>query len=263
MRLGQLARQLDVKPEKIISYLEKEKQLTIKSHPNSKVEDELIDELTAHFKPAAEEVEVEEAAKVITETVPTKEETIVEEEAMAEVKEPEHIETAKPEPVQELKIVGKIDLPDKSQINIEVDGVIYDQETLDNKKKEALKEDRERKVLEKEEKRKEDEERKTKAREQRAIEAERRAMLETEKHNILTKEEEKKNALILKAQEEREHKLEERRKKQQKEHYSEKMVANKPVQKKKVVVTEEVVENHVEEVRETNPIKRFIKWLNT
>ena len=64
MRLGQLARQLEIKPEKIVSYLEKEKQLTIKEHPNSKVEDDLIEVITTHFKPAvAEEVETTEEVR--------------------------------------------------------------------------------------------------------------------------------------------------------------------------------------------------------
>ena len=40
MRLGQLARQLDIKPEKIVSYIEKEHKTTITKHPNSKVDDD-------------------------------------------------------------------------------------------------------------------------------------------------------------------------------------------------------------------------------
>ena len=43
MRLGQLARQLDIKIEKIVSFLKKEKQITIGEHPNTKVDDGLVD----------------------------------------------------------------------------------------------------------------------------------------------------------------------------------------------------------------------------
>ncbi len=274
MRLGQLARQLDIKPEKIVSYLEKEKEITIKSHPNSKVDDDLIAGITDHFKPAVEEVEVAE------EQTATKEEpAAVEEETKEELVEPEHIETVKPEAPQELKIVGKIDLPDKSQINVEVDGVVYDQETLDNKKKEELKEDRERKAIEKEAKRKEEEEKKAKAREQRKIEQERQAMLETEKNNILTQEEEKKKAAIIKAQQDRERKLEEKRKARQAAHYAEQFTAksSSPKKKKAEAVTEKeeaIVDNSITpntattvdvetEKENLNGFQKFIKWLNT
>ena len=104
MRLGQLARQLDTKTDKIVAFLEKEKQLTIKTHPNSKVEDDLIEEITAHFKPnATEEVVETEPAK---EEVKKAEKQV--EEKVEEVIVPEHIETVKAAPAQELKIIGKI-----------------------------------------------------------------------------------------------------------------------------------------------------------
>jgi len=280
MRLGQLARQLDIKPEKIVSYLEKEKAITITKHPNSKVDDDLVDAITAHFKPVIEEVETAEEIEAVVEVKPAEEDAAAEqavEEVLEVQKEPEHIETAKPEATPELKIIGKIDLPDKSQINVEVDGVVYDQETLDNKKKEELAADRERKAIEKEEKRKEEEEKREKAREQRKIEQERKAMLETEKHNILTKEEERKKEIIIKAQQEREQKLEENRKQKQKEYYAQQVSAKSPAKKQKknttTKTTEEVVtgtteeatavEAPVEEVKEKSAFKRFIKWLNT
>ena len=275
MRLGQLARQLEVKPEKIVSFLLKKKDITIKEHPNSKVEDDLIEVITTHFQPVAEEPEVtEETEKVVAKEVVVEEQV---EEVVEEQKEPEHIETAKPEAAQELKIIGKIDLPNKAEINVEVDGVVYDQETLDKKKKEELKEEREKKAIEKEEKRKEDEERKAKAREQRLIEQERQAMLETEKHNILTKEEERKKEIILKAQKDREDKLEAARKAKQKEHYNQQFSATAATKKKKKVTakaaepqaeTVEITESTskeapVVEAREKSAFKRFVKWLNT
>lgn len=268
MRLGQLSRQLDIKSEKIISFLEKEKGIIIKEHPNSKVEDDLIELITSHFNPVIEEIEIKEVP--VPET-PTKEES--KEDAAAPLVEPKHIETVKPEAPQELKIVGKIDLPDKSQINVEVDGVIYDQETLDNKKKEGLAADRERRKEEKEAKQKEEEERKAKAREQRKIEQERQAMLETEKNNILSQEEEKKKAIILKAQQDREKKLEEKRKAKQAEHYAKQFSPKTQTPKKKKKIAEEqtiegeiqnqVKEEQLEEVKEKSAFKRFIKWLNT
>lgn len=272
MRLGQLARQLDTKPDKIVSFLEKEKNVTIKSHPNCKVEDELIEDISNHFKPALEEVKEEskqEKASTKKEDAPkTKEEVIP---------PVEHIETQKaPEP-QELKIVGKIDLPNKKEISIEVDGVVYDQATLDEKKKEELKAERERKEIEKEEKKKAEAEKRRLAKEKREIEAERQAMLATEKSNQLSKEAEKKKAAILKAQKEREAKLEKKRKARQADHYAQKF-STKPTNKKKkkgnnkaINIEEEVSVEQVnttpsqptQEVKEKSIYKRFIKWLNT
>ena len=49
MRLGQLARQLDTSTEKIVRFLEKEKNTTIKFHPNAKVPDDLIDDVIQYF----------------------------------------------------------------------------------------------------------------------------------------------------------------------------------------------------------------------
>ncbi len=272
MRLGQLARQLEIKPDKIVSFLEKEKNITVKSHPNSKVEDDLIEMITNHFKPVVEE-EVIEPKKEQKETSKTE----VKEEVVEEAPKPvEHIETPKPAAPQELKIIGKIDLPNKKEIQVEVDGVVYDQETLDEKKKEEQKAERERKAIEKEAKKKEAEERKRIAREKREVEAERQAMLKTEKHNLLTKEEEKKKEIILKAQKEREEKLEAKRKDRQKEHYAQQVATKSPAKKKKKVLpksatqatesatkAESVQEARTEEVVETSLYKRFIKWLNT
>lgn len=269
MRLGQLARQLEIKPEKIVSFLEKEKQLTIKSHPNSKVEDELIEEITNHFTPSKEGAET----PIISEKKERKEEPSKEKIAPVE-----HIETVKAVAPQELKIIGKIDLPNKKEIAVEVDGVVYDQATLDEKKKEDIKADREQKAIEKEAKRKEEEEKRKLAREKREIEAERQAMLATEKNNRLSKEEEKKKAVILKAQKEREANLEKKRKAKQANHYTESFTSTSNKKKKKKIVTKpastiveavtsEVTETEetptVVEVREKSAYKRFIKWLNT
>jgi len=270
MRLGQLARQLDTKPDKIVSFLEKEKNVTIKSHPNCKVEDELIDDISNHFKPAIIVEETEAPSPKTEKKIEAKAEITEDEPATVE-----HIETQKAEEPQELKIIGKIDLPNKKDISVEVDGVVYDQETLDEKKKEELKIEREKKAIEKEEKKKAEAEKRRLAKEKREIEAERQAMLATEKSNELTKEAERKKAAILKAQKEREEKLEKKRKARQAEHYAQqfstkstnkkkKKDANKATAKTESVTTEtKSPTQSVEEVKETSILKRFIKWLNT
>jgi len=273
MRLGQLARQLDTKPEKIVSFLEKEKSIIIKSHPNCKVEDDLIQEITNHFKPVTEEVSETAVAPKEKKAEP-KAETAVTEEATSPV---EHIETQKAPAPQELKIIGKIDLPNKKELSLEVDGVVYDQETLDEKKKEALKADREKKAIEKEARKIADDEKRKLAKEKRDVEAERQAMLASEKSNELTKEAERKKEIVLKAQKERDEKLEKKRKARQAEHYAQNVATVKANKKKKkesnkvTAKTEAQVEQietptftlPVEEVQKESIYKRFIKWLNT
>jgi hypothetical protein len=269
MRLGQLARQLEIKPEKIVSFLEKEKNIIIKSHPNSKVEEDLIEEITAKFQPAVQPIEIEEKPKKEVPTPVKLEEKVSPEEAP---KLTEHIETVKATAPQELKIIGKIDLPNKKEIKVEVDGVVYDQETLDEKKREDQKVENEKKEIEKAAKKKEADEKRRLAKEKREIEAERQVMLKTEKHNRLTKEEEKKKELIAKAQKEHEEKLEAKRKKRQKKHYAQQVKTTTKKKKQATISTEDAVVNTetetiqpviVEEVQETSLIKRFIKWLNT
>ena len=277
MRLGQLARQLDTKPEKIISFLEKEKNIIIKSHPNCKVEDDLIEEISNHFKPVV--------AEEITTPVPSKEKK---DEPLATTETPivkvvesptpvEHIETKKAPAPQELKIIGKIDLPNKKEVSIEVDGVVYDQETLDEKKKEDLKIEKEKKAIEKEAKKIADDEKRKLAKEKREVEAERKAMLATEKSNQLTKEAERKKEIALKAQKEKEEQLEKKRKKRQAEHYAQNVATVKANKKNKKVANKATANNEasldstetsttiqpVIEVKEKSIYKRFIKWLNT
>ena len=268
MRLGQLARQLEIKPENIVNYLEKEKGIILNSHPNSKVDDEWIEDITNHFKPIEKETlkeeVVEKKAKVETLKEEEKKEVKVEEKE-GPTDDTEHIETLKTE-LEGPKVVGKIDLPDKKEIQVEIDGVVYDQEFLDKKKKDELEANRKQKELEKEEKKKEEQEKKRIAQEKRKLEAERQAMLAQEKHNALSAEEEKKKQAILKAQQERERKLEEKRKQRQKEFYAQKhAIKNTTPKKKKQEDIEKVIEVEIakELPKETNIFKRFMKWLNT
>ncbi|MBL4651517.1 MAG: hypothetical protein JKY53_01460 [Flavobacteriales bacterium] len=151
MRLGQLARKLDVKPAEIINYLASEHKTEMNTHPNSKVDDKLVPAVSEHFgnSTVAEVVTEEKVVVKVKETIP--EEKIVEkveapkpekkadpkkvevivvvpknkldengEEIInpaPEFEEPidydsaEHIETVKAEKLTGLKVVKKIDLP--------------------------------------------------------------------------------------------------------------------------------------------------------
>ena len=150
MRLGQLSRKLQVKTADIIEVLQTKFEVSISNHPNSKVPDELISQLESYFtvepiqpmpveestsptsltesltedqpteieepssskdlKPEAEEVteQPEELAPMETET--TEEETLNEEEELNIV---DGVIKAPKIEVAGIKVVGKIDLPEK------------------------------------------------------------------------------------------------------------------------------------------------------
>jgi hypothetical protein len=79
MRLGQLARKLEVKPSEIAELLNSKHQLEISVHPNSKIPDEFIQEIKDHFyvEPFIEEVVVDEL--IVDEPIVAPIENIVEE----------------------------------------------------------------------------------------------------------------------------------------------------------------------------------------
>ncbi|MDX1445803.1 hypothetical protein [Lishizhenia sp.] len=51
MRLGQLARRLSIKTDKIVKFLDESKDTQIGTHPNTKIPDEFVDDVINHFKP--------------------------------------------------------------------------------------------------------------------------------------------------------------------------------------------------------------------
>ena len=149
MRLGQLSRQLDIKIDKIVTFLEKEKKVTIGVHPNTKVADELVAIITSHFQPKEPKDK-----EVIVEKPKVIKEKVVKIEVPVSPKEPIHIATPSLK-IDGPKIIGKITIPDKTQIQVEVDGVVYNQDFLDKKKKDELEAERNRIAQEKEQKKKE------------------------------------------------------------------------------------------------------------
>ncbi|MCB0408670.1 MAG: hypothetical protein KDD29_00520 [Flavobacteriales bacterium] len=268
MRLGQLSRQLEVKPEQIIAFLEK-KGIAIKHHPNAKVEDELIEEISTHFKPVAPSPEPEVKKEAPKKEPEVKKQTDSETSSEITITEPQHIETVKPEALSGPKIIGKIDLPDKSKINVEVDGVVYDMETLESKKKENLQEERERRIAEKEAKEKAEQEAKEQARLKREEEQARKAKIEAEKQEKRLREKEKQRAILLQKKEKEKAEQEKKRKEKQKEFYHQKFkpkTKSAPPKKQEVeekITTENTVVTSQPEVKEKSLYKRFIKWLNT
>ena len=56
MRLGQLARQVGISQKDIVSFLQKEKDIELKVHPNVKVEDDLTNLIIKNFAKPDEEI---------------------------------------------------------------------------------------------------------------------------------------------------------------------------------------------------------------
>ena len=131
MRLGQLARQLGVSPKEILRKLENDFKTEIKAHPNAKVPDEFLEDLTKAFSPQEEEIIVIEEVNKTTEP-----ELIVEEIEIKEEVKTVHsldsdditevlgkIETEIPT-LNGPKIIGKIDIPEIELIRINKEAVV-------------------------------------------------------------------------------------------------------------------------------------------
>lgn len=272
MRLAQLARKLNVKPAEIRSLLEQKDGKAVDENPNLKLTDKQVEYLNEKFSSKAEEEVVAEIIEDKAETTELEKEAVAEEQPQA----PIELKITPPPAASGPKIIGKIDLPDTSKIEVEVDGVVYSQEELDLKKKEEQKALRAQKAQQKEEKRKADEARRLKEKEKRETEALRLAVLKEEQHNLLSAEEEKKKAEKEKIRLKREKALAKKKKQNKKKHYEQlhaTKTSHKPKKKKsagaKVNSPATNAENTsasdivIEDNTKKNLFQRFIKWLNT
>jgi len=96
MRLGQLARKLDIKVNQIVDFLEKEHKVSIESDLNSKIEGKNLDFVLEKFKPEIEEVEIVEIkAEIDTPIDEAPEEKIEIEEVIEQELVPESINIEK------------------------------------------------------------------------------------------------------------------------------------------------------------------------
>ncbi|MBW6483410.1 MAG: hypothetical protein K0B10_10170 [Vicingaceae bacterium] len=267
MRLGQLARKINTKTSQIVSFLEKEKNVILNIHPNSKIPDAFIDEIILHFQPKPEKKNllpktqepVEEKIEKVTIPVKNK---VIEKETPVE----------KPTTITP-KIIGKIDLPDKSKIEIELDGVVYTEEALEQKKKaerEHLKALKEKEAQEKKELKRISEEKNKKERERKLAEALRLKDLATKEKNILSAEDEKKQRAKEKEKAKHQEKLKQKAKEAKKLHYEKRVTKQKPVVRKikqptKPILKEEdnLTFSEMEQKEVLNFLQRFLKWLNS
>ena len=67
MRLGQLSRKVNVKPNEILNYLKLEFDVELGTHLNTKVEDALVDKVVAKFNPIPEPSKPEENVTPVAE----------------------------------------------------------------------------------------------------------------------------------------------------------------------------------------------------
>jgi hypothetical protein len=108
MRLGQLARQLDITPDKIVSFLGS-RDIAIDSSANARVDDAYVDLIVQHFAPGNDTLR--EQIHQQTDTPPA--EAALSEDSTAEPL-PEVIKAPKIE-LPGLRVVGKIELPEKKK----------------------------------------------------------------------------------------------------------------------------------------------------
>ena len=152
MRLGQLARELKIKPSEIVKFLKDEAKVEIENGPNTKLDDEHVSLVTDKFVTVVVEeikVETEEKKENLTEKkneTPTSKKPVEKETRISDGDEvfpdpktiavdpnAELIKARKPT-FQEFKVVDKIDLPEtNAKTVIEVDGVMLSPEEIEQR----------------------------------------------------------------------------------------------------------------------------------
>ena len=151
MRLGQLARELKIKPSEIVKFLKEEAKVEIENGPNTRLEDDYVSLVTDKFASVVEDVKetvqvkeekpVEKKVEIPTSKKPlTKESRISDEDevfpdpkTIAVDPNAELIKARKPN-FQEFKVVDKIDLPEtNAKTVIEVDGVMLSPEEVEQR----------------------------------------------------------------------------------------------------------------------------------
>jgi len=89
MRLGQLARKLDIKPTQIVSFLKKEHSILVDDSLNSKIEDDVLELVMAQFKVDTPKKTIQRAKKTIIQEEPAHEDHLINLEEIVEEEEEE------------------------------------------------------------------------------------------------------------------------------------------------------------------------------
>lgn len=280
MRLGQLARQLKVKPSEIVKFLMEEVKVEVENGPNVKLEQSHIDLVMEKLTPKPveeveekqekqEEVKEEKAAeapkKVEKKKVEARKttsgsddnEVFPDPKSIVVNPNAELIRAVKPD-FQGFKVVDKIDLPETNEKTvIEVDGVMLSPEEIALRKE---KEQEEREIAIAAERKRKEEERAEREKKKIVAEEKRLEKLAVEKEKKRKREAEEKK---------RKEEAEAKKKKEERTiFYKEQMKTNAgktaPKKKKKRVVEtgSEVEEEKVPEVPKTGLAKLW-HWFNT
>jgi len=297
MRLGQLSRKLDISTTKIVSFIGEKFETEIENHPNTKIEDEFIEEIETQFKKAetpkpleketttvVEKVEkaiteipeaiVEKVAEVkpVVEEVVEETEVVTTEEEVAEtkeevasienvtaemVKEAELIKAPKPK-LQEIKVLRKIELPNMKKVE-------KPEETEENVEEKASITPKDVAQLERE--LKEAIDKPAPVKKKSTYKRPNKPMKKIKSVDEILAEKRAKEEKIRKEQERKDKQQKEYEKKLKKEHYAAQVKDVKPKKKKKKESEAEVVnvktKNKVKEEKPKSWIGRLIHWFQT
>jgi phage-related minor tail protein len=280
MRLGQLSRKLDLSTSKIVTFIEKEFEVSIENHPNSKIDDSFLEKINNEFK--VEPTPVEETPATIEETAPEKVEVVEEatpvsepqveavEESIAPIEEKvtettetieeeadvevELIKAPKPE-LKQIKVLRKIELPQKKKIVVEEsteEGTpINAEKELANLEKE-LKESIEKPAPVKQKKQ--------------AYKRPTKPMKKKKSVDEILAEKKKKEEKEKIAEEKRRQEKAEYEKQKRKEHYATQVANVKPKKKKKKKQTETITQKEKQLAEKDAPkswIGKLVKWFQT
>ena len=275
MRLGQLARELKIKPSEIVKFLKEEAKVEIENGPNTMLEDEHVSLVTGKFvpvvieevkketdkkeeKPVEKKVEIPSPKKPVAKEsrISDKEEVFPDPKTIAVDPNAELIKARKPN-FQEFKVVDKIDLPETNEKTvIEVDGVMLSPEEVEQreaKEKEereaAIEAERERKAEIKAEKDKERALAEEKRLEKLAVDKERKRKREEEA-------EKKRKAAIAK-------KIKAERTAFYKTHHASKVQKSVKKSKKKAVVEEVAAKQKGAPEKPKTGLAKLWQWFNT
>ena len=275
MRLGQLARELKIKPSEIVKFLKEEAKVEIENGPNTRLEDEHVSLVTGKFAPVVieevkeeteekEEKPVEKKVEIPTPNKPAAKESRISDEdevfpdpkTIAVDPNAELIKARKPT-FQEFKVVDKIDLPETNEKTvIEVDGVMLSPEEVEQRKAKekeereaAIEAERERKAEIKAEKDKERALAEEKRLEKLAVDKERKRKREEEA-------EKKRKAATAK-------KIKAERTAFYKTHHAPKVQKSVKKSKKKAVVEEVAAEQKGTPEKPKTGLAKLWQWFNT
>lgn len=268
MRVGQLARKINKSTSDICEYMNKEMGIEINTHPNSKIDDQYIDQILNNFNSIDSTdnsviekeviIEAKEVVEVSLPDVEKKEDVVINQEVEQGV-EPTFEQVSKAETIKAsaaklegFKVIGKIDLPPPPPVEmVEIDGVMYEKEFIRQQRRE-----------EKEKKKKAELKRK-------------QDRLQNRKENIKPADKITKRAESFAEIKEKEDKQTEvkkvagekiRKEKQHKHYHSKQATIKKPPLKKKTIKKVEVIESVTAKVIPAPAKSMFGKlwrWLNT